>query len=118
MDFRDSQRKDDDILPMRQNIPSSLHPGSHSAKRVRAKPPSRNTLKMDEVDDISEWLGPWWERRSELAPIFIDTLTNFRPIQIRNFLKADKALALHRYVKSIARQMKYPQGYFSLAIQF
>ena len=118
MDFRDSQRKDDDILPLRQNIPPSPHPGSHSAKRVRAKPPSRNTLKRDELDDISEWLGPWWERRSELAPIFIDTLTNFRPIQIRNFLKADKALALHRYVKSIARQMKYPQGYFSFTIQF
>ena len=46
--------------------------------------------------DIDEWLGPWWRRRDELTPMFTDALTSFRPIQIRNFLRVEKALLLHR----------------------
>ncbi len=45
--------------------------------------------------DLAAWLGPWWKKRDALMPQFRDAITNFRPVQIRNFLNPDYALALH-----------------------
>ena len=43
-----------------------------------------------------EWFGSWWKKRAKLMPQFKDALVNFRPIQIRNFLAPEAALALHQ----------------------
>lgn len=45
--------------------------------------------------ELESWLGPWWKKRHKFDGLFKDALTNLRPIQIRNFLEDDKALALH-----------------------
>ena len=49
-----------------------------------------------EVPGIESWLGPWGKQRDKLHALFSQSMTDFKPIQIRNFLKRKKALALHR----------------------
>ena len=51
-----------------------------------------------EVPGIESWLGPWWKQRDKLHALFSQSMMDFKPIQIRNFLKRKKALALHRLV--------------------
>jgi len=77
--------------PQRPSRTSSAEP-SRPRGQSQTPPPRQHRGESDELDD---WLGPWWQDREKLAPQFKDALTNFRPIQIRNFLKYDKAIALH-----------------------
>jgi len=79
------------LPPQRPSRTSSAEP-SRPRGQSQTPPPRQHRGESDELDD---WLGPWWQDREKLAPQFKDALTNFRPIQIRNFLKYDKAIALH-----------------------
>lgn len=70
---------------------------------VGAKKASKKSKKNDDggtssppVDaEIDRWFGPWWKKRASLVPMFQKTITDFRPVQIRNFLSNKYALALH-----------------------
>lgn len=46
--------------------------------------------------ELAQWLGPWWKKRHQLKGMFTDAMTGYKPIQIRSFLRKDKAAALHR----------------------
>lgn len=47
--------------------------------------------------ELAQWLGPWWRKRHQLKGMFTEAMTSYKPIQIRNFLRKDKAAALHRF---------------------
>ena len=99
MSFRASRDMSSDEVvprrsePMQQSAPSRIKKSASSARSPSAPPPAGN------IGDVGEWLGPWWQKRNDFDHIFTEALTNFRPIQIRNFLREDKALLLHRCVQ-------------------
>lgn len=47
-------------------------------------------------EEADAWFGPWWQERHNLMDSFQEQLTSYKPIQIRNFLKPERALQLHR----------------------
>ena len=53
--------------------------------------------------ELAQWLGPWWRKRHQLKRKFTEAMTSYKPIQIRNFLRKDKALALHRSITFLCK---------------
>jgi hypothetical protein len=72
----------------------------------RASPPPASD---EPPHDPGSWFGPWWDKRDELAPMMRETLTSFKPVQIRNFLNKDMALALHKEIYDSPHYEVYEQ---------
>jgi hypothetical protein len=65
-----------------------------SSKSTKTQHRTKTYSKSKELN-INDWFGDWWDKRDELTPVMREALVNFRPVQIRNFLKPEMALALH-----------------------
>jgi len=89
-DYYDDDYDDEDDV-----VASAPSQGMPVKEAAPLKQPTRN---MDALlaGGPDEWFGSWWKKRAKLMPQFRDALVNFRPIQIRNFLAPEAALALHQ----------------------
>lgn len=74
---------------MNQQASSNTNTKSSRSKIKNSRKKTTDSLK------IEDWFGSWWDKKDELTPVIKEALVNFRPVQIRNFLKPEMALALH-----------------------